>query len=125
MVRHLRGCGGVVHGRRMKAQQMPKERHHQRLVVRNPMMHAITQPLGHDVRVLSKGVAGVAVHPAARVLQWLGQVPVIERGVGVDLGGQQFIDQPIIKVQTSLVDLAPPGGQNARPGDGKAVGFQP
>ncbi len=48
-----------------------------------------------------------------------------QRHIGGNAVFQQFIYKIAVKLQTFFVDSACAVRQNARPGDGKAVGFQP
>mmetsp|Transcript_49640 Transcript_49640/g.156236 ORF Transcript_49640/g.156236 Transcript_49640/m.156236 type:complete len:332 (-) Transcript_49640:440-1435(-) len=58
------------------------------------------------------------------VLQDLRQVPMVDRHHGRDLAGDELVEQRPVELDRLGVDLAPPGGQQARPGDGEAVGRQ-
>ena len=59
-----------------------------------------------------------------RVLQRLGQVPVVERGPGLDAVLQERVDQAAVEVEAALVDRPGAGRLDPRPGDGEAVGAQ-
>ena len=50
-----------------------------RLVVRDPVAHAVAETRRDDLGVLGERLDGVALGPAARVLERLRQVPVVER----------------------------------------------
>ena len=75
-------------------------------------------------RVLREQVGGVAVGPAALLLERLRQVPVVEGQPGHDALRQQLVDEPGVEVQASGVDRSAVG-PHARPGGGEAVGLQP
>ena len=74
----------ILNPRRHTAVQIPEPRRAERLVQCRPVRDAITKCAEHDAGVLSKGKSGVACGPAAAVLQLLWQVPVIERGEGLN-----------------------------------------
>ena len=78
----------------------------------------------HRGNVHGKGPGGVGVQPAALILQCLGQVPVVERHIRLDARRQQRVHKPVVPGKARRVHLAGAGGENARPGDGKAVGLQ-
>jgi hypothetical protein len=61
------------------------------------------------------GVVGEARHdvarqPAAIVVQRLRQVPVVERRMRLDAGGQQFVEQAVVEREAGLVPGALPSG---------------
>ena len=56
-----------------------------RLVMRDPVSHAVAEPRGGKVCEIGEGLGGVAVGPAALVLQRLRQIPVVERDVWCDV----------------------------------------
>ena len=60
----------------------------------------------HDARVLGEALGRVALRPAARVLERLGQVPVVERRDRLDAALAQPLGQPLVEVQPALVDRA-------------------
>ena len=84
--------------------------------------HPFAQPRGHGAGVLGKAVRGVAVVPAAHVLKGLRQVPVVERGVGLQAALQHAVNQPLVEVQAHRVDGPAPVWLDARPGQREAVG---
>jgi len=55
-----------------------------RLVERGPHSSPVLQLVEHDHRVVGEPVGGVAVRPAALVLEGLRQVPVVQRDPRVD-----------------------------------------
>ncbi len=66
----------------------------------------------------------MAVGPAPLVLQRLGQIEVVEVGQGGNACRQQLVDQPVIEIETFLVDRAPALRKNARPGNTESKGLQ-
>ena len=95
-----------------------------RLVVGDEAAHAIAELIGDHVDVLDEGVDGGAVGPAARVLERLRQVPVVERDERLDAGLEQPVDEPIVERQARRVRLPAPAREDARPGDREAVGAE-
>ena len=71
--------------------------------------------------VLGEAVDGVAVEPAAVVLERLRQVPVVERDHRLHAVGEQRVDQPVVERQALLVGRTATGRLDARPGDREAV----
>ncbi len=103
---------------------MAQEADAPRLVVGDPVGDAVAQGSADHVGVLHKRLGRGPRRPAAGVLERLGQVPVVEGGKGGDAGLQQPVDQPPVEVQAGLVDSTAAVGQDARPGDGEAIGAQ-
>ena len=54
----------------------------------------VAEAARHDRGVLGEAVGGVPLRPAARVLQLLRQVPVVEGEHGVDAVLEQLVDEP-------------------------------
>jgi hypothetical protein len=92
------------------------------LVVRSDPVEPVTQAGLHMAGVVDEAVHGVAVVPAAAVLQALRQVPVVQRRPGLDAALFQAIDQPLVEIQALGIELAVASRLHARPGDGEAVG---
>ena len=101
-----------------------EERRAPRLVQRRPVRDAVAQRLVHDGRVLGEPQRGVALRPAARVLQRLREIPVVQRRPGLDALCQQRVDEPPVEVETALVDRAGTERLHPRPGDREPVGAQ-
>ena len=89
--------------------------HHPGLVVGGDGGHAVAEAAGHAARVVDEAVHRVAVRPAALLLQRLGQVPVVQRQVGLDAARQQAVDQALVEVQALGVPGARAVGLHARP----------
>ena len=51
---------------------------HVRLIEHRPVLDAIGEPPRHNARVVGEFGGNVAVQPTARLLQRLGQIPMIE-----------------------------------------------
>ena len=113
------GAPGCVH-----AGGVAEERRAPRLVERRPEGHPIAEPVADQRRVLGEPVRGVACRPAAPVLQFLRQIPVVQRDRGRDAGGQQGVDQPVVERQPGRVGRAAPAGLDPRPGHGQPVRVQ-
>ncbi len=55
-------------------------------------------------------------------LQFLRQIPVVERDAGLDVVGDQFVDDSVVEIDSPLLDLVLGAvGHQARPGDGEPV----
>ena len=69
-------------------------------VDREDILDAVAQALRHIAGVIRERLRGVAGLPAAdAVLQRLRQIPVIQRRIGLDAVGQQFVDQAVVEVE--------------------------
>ena len=81
----------------------------------------------HGLAVAGEGVDGAAVFPAAVLFQQgHGQVEVTQSDERLDAVTVQGIDQLFVELQAGLVGLGIlPGGEDAGPGDGEAVDFEP
>jgi hypothetical protein len=100
------------------------EGHHPRLVVRDPGRHEVAELARHVVRVVGEALRRVAVGPAARVLQGLREVPVVERGGRFDPALEQSLDELAIEAHARRIERPGPVGLHPRPRDREAVGLQ-
>ncbi len=116
--------GGVVQPGGVLAVPVAVVGHHLRLVQRDPPGHPVTEGLGADRGVLGEPLRGVAHRPAAVVLQFLGQIPVVERDHGRDAVHGEFVQQRAVVVQALGVGRAAAAGLDPRPGDREPVGLQ-
>ncbi len=89
-----------------------------------PGLHPVAQGVGGEGRVLGEPLGGGALGPAARVLQFLRQVPVVEGGDGLDALLQQAVDEAPVEVEALLYGGTAAGGPDAGPGEGEPVGAQ-
>src|SRR5262245_44241913 len=95
------------------------------LVVSDPVTHPIAEPPADDIRELREFSHGIAVAPAAPVLQALRQVPVIERRPGFEATRERAVDEPRVEIEALLIrGTARAVGQDSRPGDRKPIGVQ-
>ncbi len=92
-----------------------------RLVEGDPVRDAVAQGAGDDARVVGEPLGGVPVRPAARVLQGLRQVPVVQREGRRDAVLQQVVHQRPVEVEPLLHGRSAPGRLHPRPGHGEAV----
>ena len=102
-----------------------EEGHHPRLVVRDPLRHDVAELVRHRPRVLREALGRVARRPAAAVLQRLREVPVIQRGHGLDAALEQPLDEPAVEAHALAVERPAAVGLHARPGDREAVALDP
>src|SRR5215469_15443192 len=86
------------------------------LVERQPMLNAVAEPLGHDTHVICKFRARIAIKPSPLLLQDLRKVPMIQTEPWPQTLCKQSIDQPVIKIETAVLDNPGAQRQNARPG---------
>src|SRR5674476_287496 len=75
-----------------------------RLVESRPDLHAVAEHLGSLGRVVREAVGGVARRPAARVLERLREVPVVERDDRVDAGVAELVDEAGVEVEALRVE---------------------
>ena len=99
MVRGAKGGGPVLPAGRVLADLVAEEADAPGLVVRHPVLHAVAQVTGDHVGVFGEGLGRGTGRPAALVLERLRQVPVIERGEGLDARLQQGVDQAAVEIQ--------------------------
>jgi hypothetical protein len=106
---------------RVDAQPVPEVGGDDGLVERDPELHPVAERGGGEVGVLREAVRRVPVPPAARVLQRLRQVPVVQRGHRVDAAPEQLVHQPVVERDAGRVRRTAAGGLDARPGEGEPV----
>jgi hypothetical protein len=88
--------------------------------VLDPVAQSARDRIGHG----DEGVDGGALVPAAALLQDLRQVPVVERGPGLQSAFQHAVDQALVEIQPPGVGRAAGFAEDARPGDRKTVGIR-
>src|SRR5262249_13153184 len=109
---------------RVDAHQVAARREDVRLVEDHPVRHAVAERPHHQLAELSEAARQVAIRPAARVLERLRQVPMVERGEGPDARLEQPVDQAAVVVEPGPVRRAASVRLDARPGDREAVAVQ-
>ena len=76
-------------------------------------------------RINAERLRGFAGSPAADpVLERLGQVPVIQRRVGLDAVLQEFVDEAVVEVEALGIRRTRSFRKHPRPRDGKPVGLR-
>ena len=90
------------------------------LVQRRPDRHPVAECVVDADGVLREPVGGVAVGPAAGILERLRQVPVVERQPRRDLVREQLVDEPVVEREPARLDRTAVGS-HARPGHGEPV----
>ena len=108
--------------RRVHAQGVPVQGHRCGFVDGRPAVHPVAERLPRQVGVVGQPVRGVAVQPAARTLQRLGGVPVVQRRHRPDAGGQQFVDQLVVERHPGAVRAALALRLQPGPGEREPVG---
>ncbi len=124
----MRGWDGklvILQAWRMNAGAIAHPGNYRRFIVCDPVIDAVAQSAGDHIGIFDKSLSGGADRPAAFLLQHLGQIPVIQGDEWNNVCIEKTIHQPAVEVHSLLIDLAPSLGQDPRPGDGKAIGFQP
>ena len=88
---------------RMRADPVALAGRYLGLVQRDPHADLVTELAREQLRVLGEPLGGVAVGPAALVLELLREVPVVDGGQGDDVAIAQAVDQRAVEVQPALV----------------------
>ena len=95
-------------------------------VDRDPFVDAINESTSYCLHVLRIAGRCVSIDPAvARHLQRIGQIPVIKRGSRTDPPRQKAIDQAIVEVETSWIQLTLTKRLHSRPTDRKPIRINP
>ncbi len=94
------------------------------LVEGHEVLDAVGEMLGDVTGVGGEGLGGIAGLPAALVFEGLGEIPVEEGAVGLDAVGEKLVDEAAVEVDALGVGSAGSVGEDARPGDGEAVGLE-
>ena len=94
-------------------------------VERGPHGDPRTQFPRHPLGVGGERDRRLPVRPAALVLEFLRQVPVVEGGDRLHAGLDQRVDQPRVERDALGVELAGAARLHPRPGDREPVGLQP
>src|ERR1035441_4881104 len=99
----------------MPTLEMAHHRRAERLVDGPPQRNDVAERLDHKLRVVAEVADGIAGRPATRILQRLGEVPVVERRHRLDTPGVQAVDQAPVEVEALLVNGAGAVRDDARP----------
>ena len=124
VVRRTQRGGPVADPRRLGPVGVTEEGHDPRLVVGDPLRHGVPQLRRDERGVLGEAVRGVALAPAAAVLQRLRQIPVVERRDGLDPALEQAFGQPPVEVEARRVGRPAARRLHPRPGDREAVALE-
>ncbi len=87
----------------------------QGLVDRDPHRRLIANPLGQHVSKLTEVLRGVAIGPAAALLERLRQIPVVDRDNRPDPVQVELFDEPAVIVEPALIHRAAAARQHPRP----------
>src|SRR5262245_2641037 len=90
-------------------------------VDRKKMPNTIAELLSHVAGVVSERFYRVAVLPPAFVLQYLWQIPVVERQERCDARRDKFVHQPVVEVESFNVRRAGALRKDARPRNGEPI----
>ena len=125
VVRRRRGERVVAVPRGVRADAVALVRDDLGLVERDPDARRRRRaPRRRSAAYSAKRSAVSRVGPAARVLERLRQVPVVERDRGRDVARAQPVDERAVEVDAALVDGARDRRLDARPGDREAERVQ-
>ncbi|MNL38837.1 hypothetical protein D3C87_1610770 [compost metagenome] len=97
---------------RVLARGISESGHGHRLVQDDPVPYPVAKCICANCRIFGKPFDNAPVLPAAGFFQYLGQVPVIQRNPRFYPQGNTLIYQPVIEIQTSLVDAPVAIGQD-------------
>ena len=95
-----------------------------RLVQRDPAGDPVAKSRRGQRGVFREPLGRAAYRPAALVLEFLGQVPVVKRGGGRDSVLGELVEQPAVVVQAPGVRGSAAAGLDPRPGDREPVRAQ-
>ena len=115
------GGGCVTPSGRMITGRVPHEGGAPRLVQGGPVLDPVAECTVHNGGVLGKTVGRVAQWPAARVLDRLRKVPVVEGQPRRDAVVEQLVDEAPVEVQSGRVGRAGAGRLHPRPGNRETV----
>jgi hypothetical protein len=96
-----------------------------RLVERRPHPDPTVERAEHDRRVLREPLRDVGIEPAAQIVERGRKVPVIQRDHGLDVVGEQRIDETIVEVEAGGIHRASPARQDPAPGNTEAIRVRP
>jgi hypothetical protein len=121
---HVVGAAGRVH-----AAGVAEVGRAPRLVHREEAADPVAERVRHDGGELAEPLGGRPARPAARVLEGLRQVPVVERDRGFDARGEQRVDQVGVEGEARRVDrpqlLGGDVRRDPRPRHRESVGGEP
>ena len=109
---------------RMTAGAISEHRLNVGLVEHRPVLDAVAQAPGRDLRIVGELFSDVAVGPAALLLQRLRQVPMIEAKPRRNAARNEPIDQAIVKIKAARFDGAGARRQNSRPRRREAISLE-
>ncbi len=104
---------------RVRAGGVAAHRRERRRPERDPVGHAVRERLRGEVGEVAEAERGVAVEPAAAILQLDGQVVVVQGGAGADPRGQQRVDQLVVERDALAAEAPARLGLDPRPGEGE------
>ena len=119
------GRGPVGHSRGLRPVRVAEEGRDPRLVVGDPVGHAVAERAEDVPGVVREALDDVARRPTALVLERLRQVPVVERRERRDPALEQAVDERGVEVEPLPIRPAAPVGLDARPRDREAVALEP
>ncbi len=104
---------------RVRAGGVAAHRRERRRPERDPVGHAVRERLRGEVGEVAEAERGVAVEPAAAILQLDGQGVVVQGGAGADPRGQQRVDQLVVERDALAAEAPARLGLDPRPGEGE------
>ena len=122
VVRRREGVRAIRTPRSVPTAAVAEEGRAPRLVEGDEVLDPVAEGVGDVPGILRKPVCRVARRPAARVLERLREVPVVEGRPRRDATVEERVDQPAVEVHPGLVHRSGAGRLHAWPGDREAVG---
>ena len=113
----------VLFARGVNAIEMRQDDRAPRLVEGRHRVQPVSKAADHSLGIALERVGRRACRPAAVSHQQQRQIPVIERGKGLDAAGLAAIHQPVIEIQALLIQRTDSIRIDTRPGDGEAISF--
>ena len=125
MVLLIQFLGDILNAGRVKGtDDRACESQHILFVDGQPELCTVAEVLKHHLCKVDKSVDGIPVAPAALCLDSGGQVKMIHRDQRLDVVFEAFVNQVVVVFNAFGVDCAGPFGNQAGPGDRKAVGLE-
>ena len=121
MVGRLQETPPVGNAGCIPAHAVAEQRAHIGFVERGEVPDPVAIAARHQGGIVGEPERDIAILPAAKIVQRLRQIPMIQAQPGLYAVAEHLVDQAIVEVEAQAVGLAAPLRQHARPGHGKPV----
>jgi hypothetical protein len=110
MVSRLQETPPVGNAGGIPAHAVAEQRAHIGFVEGGKMPNPVAIAARHQGGIIGEPKSDIAILPAAKIIQRLRQIPMIQAQPGLYAVAEQFVDQTIIEVEAQAVGLAAPFG---------------